>query len=68
MKKMANIITFIIIIGFVGSWECGNSDFKVLLLNTGVTLSILLSFHTLRIIFEIIKIIKRPKRINVKIS
>lgn len=68
MKKMANIITFIIIIGFVGSWECGNSDFKTLLLHTGVTLSILLSFHTLRIIFEIIKIIKRTKRINVKIS
>ncbi|MEE1043467.1 MAG: hypothetical protein UH854_05835 [Clostridia bacterium] len=68
MKKTANIITFIIIIGFVGSWECGNSDFKTLLFNTGITLSLLLSFHTLRIIFEIIKILKRPKRINVKIS
>ena len=68
MKKLANVITFIVIMGFIGSWECGNTDFKTLLLNTGGTLTVLLTFHTLRIISKIIKILKRTKGINVKIS
>lgn len=68
MKKAANILTFIVIIGFVGTWECGEIDFKTLLLNVGTTLCVLFTFHLLRIISKIIQRIKKPKRINVKIS
>ncbi len=68
MKKTANVMAFIIITGFIGAWECGNMDFKNLLLNSGITLSILFLFHILRIILKIIKILRKPKRINVKIS
>jgi len=68
MKKTANVLAFIVIIGFIGAWECGNTDFKTLLLNTGITLTILFTFHTLRIISKIIKIIRKPKGVNVKIS
>lgn len=68
MKKTANVLTFIIIAGFIGTWECGNMDFKTLLFNVGITLSILFIFHILRIISKITKIIRKQRRINVKIS
>lgn len=68
MKKTANVLAFIIITGFIGTWECGNMDFKTLLLNVGITLSILFTFHLFRIIFKIIKIIRKTRRMHVKIS
>lgn len=42
MKKLLNVTAFILIVGFVGSWECGNADFKTLLFNAGGVLSVLM--------------------------
>ena len=65
MKKIINVLAFIIIIGFVGAWECGNCDFKVLLFNTGVTLSVVFAFHFTRITLNFLKNLKRQKRIKI---
>lgn len=48
MKTALNTLAFILIIGFVGSWECGNTDFRGLLFNCGVVLAILLSAYSYR--------------------
>lgn len=62
MKKIINVLAFIIIIGFVGSWDCGNCDFKTMLLNMGVTLSMLFTFHIFRLSLIFFKAIKKSKR------
>ena len=68
MKKLFNFVAFIIIIGLVGSWECGNSDFKTLLLNVGTVLSVVMASHYLRIIFVLSKYNKKVSKNNVIIS
>ncbi len=49
MKKIINTAAFFIIVGLVGSWECGACDFKTLLLYCGIILSVLFVFHTILI-------------------
>ena len=66
MKKIMNVLTFISIIGFVGAWECGAYGFKTLLLNSGITLSALFTFHVFRIILFINKELKRQKKHKIK--
>ena len=71
MKKIMNFVAFILIVGFVGAWECGSYDFKTLLLNCGITLSVLLAFNIFRAVINMKKELKKLKRhkINhVKIS
>ncbi len=62
MKKIINFLAFVVIVGFVGAWENGSSDFKSLLLNVGITLSTLFIFHICRFILAIIKEIKKQKK------
>lgn len=66
MKKAVNVLAFIVIMGYVGSWECGNYDFKTLLLNSGLTLSVLFLFHIFRIIFDFNKELKLNKKHKIK--
>ena len=66
MKKNMNLLALILIIGFVGAWECGSCNFKTMLLNVGITLSVLLAAHFVRIFFYVLKIIKKNKKQNVK--
>ena len=68
MKKLLNVIAFIIIMGFAGSWECGNCTFAELLKNTGTVLSALLVCHIVRIVLAFIKHNKRVGKKNVIIS
>lgn len=71
MKKIMNILAFILIIGFVGAWESGSCEFKTMLLNSGITLSALFGFHLFRIMLNMNKELKRLKRhkiTHVKIS
>lgn len=71
MKKIMNVLAFILIIGFVGAWECGSYDFKTMLLNCGITLSVLLAFNIFRTVLKMKKELKRLRKhkINhVKIS
>ena len=62
MKKLMNALAFIMIIGFTGAWEMGKCDFKTLLLNIGMTLTVLLTYHTLTFIIYLIKEIKKSKK------
>ena len=62
MKKIMNILAFILIVGFVGTWESGGCDFKTVLLNSGITLSCLLGFHTFRTMINMKKELKRLRR------
>ena len=62
MKKTVNVLAFILIIGFIGAWDCGNCDFKTLLFNVGVTLCILFIYHFLRMCFYTSKAIRRARR------
>lgn len=62
MKKIINVLAFIIIIGFVGAWDSGSCDFKTMLLNTGVTLSMLFTFHIFRFSSIFLRAIKKSKR------
>lgn len=66
MKKIMNVLAFIVIIGFVGAWECGNYDLKTLLFNTGVTLSLLFIFHIFRIGLNLNKELKQQKKHKIK--
>lgn len=66
MKKFMNVLAFIVIIGFVGAWECGNYDSKTLLFNTGITLSLLLMFHIFRIAIILSKELKQRKKHKIK--
>ena len=66
MKKIMNFVAFILIVGFVGAWECGSCDFKTMLLNCGITLSVLLLFHTFRTFVKMSKELKRLKRHRIK--
>ena len=68
MKKLFNVIAFIIIMGLVGSWECGNCTFAELLKNVGAVLSVLLISHFVRIAFALLKHNKRVGKKNVIIS
>ena len=52
MKKLLNVAAFIIIVGLVGSWECGNADFKTLMFNTCCVLSVLMVFQLFGIILK----------------
>ena len=62
MKKIMNILAFILIIGFVGAWESGSCEFKTMLLNSGITLSVLFGFHLFRIMANMNKELKRLRR------
>ena len=62
MKKIMNILAFILIIGFVGAWESGSCEFKTMLLNSGITLSALFGFHLFRIMANMNKELKRLRR------
>lgn len=66
MKKFINTLAFILIIGFVGAWECGNYDFKALLFNIGITLKALFAFHFCRITLYVIKAIRKTRRHKLK--
>lgn len=66
MKKIVNVLAFIVIIGFVGAWECGSCDFKTMLFNSWVTLSMLFTFHIFRFLLILIKEIKKQKRHKLK--
>ncbi len=66
MKKIMNVVAFILIIGFVGAWECGSYDFKTMLLNCGITLSVLLAFNIFRGVLNMNKELKRLKRHKIK--
>ena len=68
MKKLFNVLAFIIIIGLVGSWECGNSDFKTLLLNVGTVLTVLMASHYLRIILVFSKYNKKMSKNKIIIN
>ena len=68
MKKLFNVIALVIIVGLVGSWECGNCTFAELLQNTGTVLSVLFVSHIVRIVFLLIKHNKRVGKKNVIIS
>lgn len=68
MKKLFNVLAFIIIMGLVGSWECGNCTFAELLKNTGTVLSVLFVSHIVRIVFVLSKHNKRVGKKNVIIS
>lgn len=68
MKKLFNVIAFIIIMGLVGSWECGNCTFAQLLKNSGNVLSVLFVSHIIRIVFALLKHNKRVGKKNVIIS
>lgn len=68
MKKLFNVIAFIIIMGLVGSWECGNCTFAQLLRNSGNVLSALFVSHIIRIVFALLKHNKRVGKKNVIIS
>lgn len=62
MKKIMNVLAFILIVGFVGTWESGSCEFKTMLLNSGITLSVLFGFHLFRIMLSMSKELKRLKR------
>lgn len=62
MKKIINVSAFILIIGFAGAWESGSCDFKTMLFNSWITLSILLAFHIFRLILIVNKAIKKSKK------
>lgn len=64
MKTVFNAMAFILIIGFVGSWECGNTNFRELLFNCGVVLAILFlaySYRGLRIFLRRCRTTKRAQ-------
>ncbi len=65
MKKLFNTTAFIFIIGFAGSWECGNYDFREFLFNTGITLSILFLYHFCRLAVYLIKSPKKIRRVKI---
>ena len=66
MKTTINLMALICITGFAGSWEIGMYSFKTLLLNVGITLTLVFLFH---ICCKIIKIINIGKpnvhRVNI---
>lgn len=68
MKKLFNVLAFVIIMGLVGSWECGNCTFAELLKNTGTVLSVLFVSHIVRIVCTLSKHNKRVGKKNVIIS
>ena len=62
MKKIMNVLAFILIVGFVGAWESGSCEFKTMLLNSGITLSALFGFHFFCSITKMNKELKRLRR------
>ncbi len=62
MKKIMNVLAFILIVGFVGAWESGSCEFKTMLLNSGITLSALFGFHLFWVINKMNKELKRLRR------
>ncbi|MBR5517592.1 MAG: hypothetical protein IKV86_01025 [Clostridia bacterium] len=62
MKKIMNILAFILIVGFVGAWESGDCEFKTMLFNSGITLSVLFGFHLFCFITKMNKELKRLRR------
>lgn len=65
MKKILNLVALICIAGFTGSWECGLCSFKTLLLNSGITLFVVLCFY---LTFRFLKILNVKRIKHLKIS
>ena len=62
MKKILNITAFIVIVGLVGAWECGDINFRTMLLYTGITLCFLMILHFLRFVMQINSELKKHKK------
>lgn len=66
MKKILNILSFVIIMGLVGSWECDALSFGELLFLSGAILSLLMILHVFYALFFIVMNNKKIKRKIIK--